>query len=156
MIGVVRRLCTEGRQERFVTNIMSGCPFHNKQRQTEDNGRKSTTARIGNEGRTSNPSNGHAGGPTEDDLECPVCLRLLYLPSSLPCGHTFCTPCLGRTIQHQQQSASSEMSSMSGATFRCPVCRAGCCGTLRRFCTAGRWPHCSQSARHCQTVRQRS
>jgi hypothetical protein len=47
-----------------------------------------------------------------DDLDCPLCLRLLFEPLSTPCGHTFCRSCLKRSLE---------------ATTRvCPTCRAPC------------------------------
>lgn len=42
------------------------------------------------------------------DLECPLCLKLLWEPVTTPCGHTFCRPCFLRAIDH-------------GA--KCPNCR---------------------------------
>ena len=62
------------------------------------------------------PGNGHTADDTnspisEEDLECPVCLRLLHVPTTLPCGHTFCSPCLSQT----PRSSSNQIS--------CPVCR---------------------------------
>lgn len=44
----------------------------------------------------------------DDDLECLVCMKLLYEPVSTPCGHTFCRPCFQRTLDH---------------TPSCPMCR---------------------------------
>lgn len=53
-----------------------------------------------------------APGVGEDDFCCPVCLRLLHEPTTLPCGHTFCRPCL----------RSAELTArLAGG---CPVCRA--------------------------------
>lgn len=42
------------------------------------------------------------------DLECPLCLKLLYRPVTTPCGHSFCQACLPRCLDH---------------TSRCPTCR---------------------------------
>ena len=44
----------------------------------------------------------------EEDLTCPICLRLLYKPSSIICGHTFCKQCIEKSFE----SAS-----------HCPICR---------------------------------
>lgn len=55
----------------------------------------------------------------EDDVECPVCLRLLFLPSSLPCGHTFCGPCLAHTSTRTDPSDGRP----SQLSCRCPICR---------------------------------
>lgn len=42
------------------------------------------------------------------DLECPLCLKILYRPVTTPCGHSFCQACLPRCLDH---------------TNRCPTCR---------------------------------
>lgn len=44
-----------------------------------------------------------------EDFECGVCSSLLFKPVTTPCGHTFCQPCLVRTLDHQSL---------------CPTCRA--------------------------------
>ncbi|KAJ9092719.1 hypothetical protein QFC19_008644 [Naganishia cerealis] len=41
-------------------------------------------------------------------LECDVCTSLFYEPMTTPCGHTFCSRCLARSLDH---------------STRCPVCR---------------------------------
>lgn len=41
-------------------------------------------------------------------LECDVCTSLFYEPITTPCGHTFCSRCLARSLDH---------------SARCPVCR---------------------------------
>lgn len=43
------------------------------------------------------------------DAECTLCMKLLYEPVTTPCGHTFCRPCLLRSLDH---------------TSKCPMCRA--------------------------------
>ncbi len=45
----------------------------------------------------------------EDDFECSVCLELFNQPTSLPCRHTYCRPCILAIVPRQ-------------AT--CPMCRA--------------------------------
>lgn len=47
-------------------------------------------------------------GRISDDLECPVCMKLLFHPVTTPCGHTFCKPCLMRAYDHKNT---------------CPFCR---------------------------------
>jgi len=42
------------------------------------------------------------------DFECPLCLRLLLQPATTDCGHTFCRPCLDRTLDHNAA---------------CPICK---------------------------------
>lgn len=42
------------------------------------------------------------------ELECSLCMRLLYNPVTTPCGHTFCAVCLERSLDHQD---------------RCPLCK---------------------------------
>eukprot|EP01103_Thecamoeba_quadrilineata_P003154 TRINITY_DN12964_c0_g1_i1.p1 TRINITY_DN12964_c0_g1~~TRINITY_DN12964_c0_g1_i1.p1 ORF type:complete len:533 (-),score=105.10 TRINITY_DN12964_c0_g1_i1:110-1708(-) len=46
---------------------------------------------------------------TSEDLDCTLCLRLLYDPITTPCGHTFCRECLERSLDR---------------ATRCPLCRA--------------------------------
>lgn len=41
-------------------------------------------------------------------LECDVCTSLFFEPITTPCGHTFCSRCLARSLDH---------------SARCPVCR---------------------------------
>ncbi|KAI5452902.1 hypothetical protein NCC49_006439 [Naganishia albida] len=41
-------------------------------------------------------------------LECDVCTSLFFEPITTPCGHTFCSRCLARSLDHSS---------------RCPVCR---------------------------------
>ncbi|CBY20160.1 unnamed protein product [Oikopleura dioica] len=42
------------------------------------------------------------------DLECPLCLRVYWNPDVTPCGHTFCSDCLERTLDHDP---------------KCPLCK---------------------------------
>lgn len=48
----------------------------------------------------------------QDRLECALCLCLLWKPSTLPCGHSLCHPCLARTLDHAFDTAPV-----------CPMCR---------------------------------
>ena len=43
-----------------------------------------------------------------DDLDCIICMKLLYKPVTTSCGHTFCRPCFQRTLDY---------------TPSCPACR---------------------------------
>ncbi|KAM4621461.1 LON peptidase N-terminal domain and RING finger protein 3-like isoform 2-T2 [Polymixia lowei] len=42
------------------------------------------------------------------DLECSLCMRLFYEPTTTPCGHTFCLQCLERCLDHNP---------------KCPLCK---------------------------------
>ncbi|CAM9453942.1 unnamed protein product [Lampetra fluviatilis] len=42
------------------------------------------------------------------DMECSLCMRLLYEPVTTPCGHSFCLRCLERCLDHNP---------------RCPLCK---------------------------------
>jgi phosphoribosylformylglycinamidine (FGAM) synthase PurS component len=35
-----------------------------------------------------------------DDLDCTICLKLLYNPITTPCGHSFCRACLLQTMDY--------------------------------------------------------
>ena len=48
------------------------------------------------------------GRPPEEDVECTLCLKVLYQPITTPCGHSFCRPCLAQSLDHRN---------------RCPLCR---------------------------------
>ena len=48
---------------------------------------------------------------TDLELDCPVCLDLLYKPLAYGCGHTVCKPCHKRTPKAEN------------GVERCPVCR---------------------------------
>mmetsp|Transcript_34188 Transcript_34188/g.100654 ORF Transcript_34188/g.100654 Transcript_34188/m.100654 type:complete len:292 (-) Transcript_34188:1153-2028(-) len=65
---------------------------------------------------------------SEEDLECPVCLRLLHAPTTLPCGHTFCSPCLSQTVRppagvEDEDESGAPPSSSNQISCRCPICR---------------------------------
>ena len=49
----------------------------------------------------------------EQQLECALCMNLLHRPTTLPCGHTCCTPCLARALDHAFDTSPA-----------CPMCRA--------------------------------
>lgn len=60
-------------------------------------------------GRKRNKGSGTRAEPTRDeDMDCLICLKLLYDPVTTPCGHTFCRPCFQRTLD---------------TNSRCPLCR---------------------------------
>ncbi|CAM6114139.1 unnamed protein product [Calypogeia fissa] len=43
-----------------------------------------------------------------EDLDCTICLKLLYYPITTPCGHSFCRACLLQAMDHGN---------------KCPTCR---------------------------------
>ncbi|XP_053330018.1 LON peptidase N-terminal domain and RING finger protein 3 [Spea bombifrons] len=55
------------------------------------------------------------------DLDCPLCMRLLYEPITTICGHTYCLKCLERSLDHSPN---------------CPLCKKDLCEYLiqRKFC----------------------
>src|SRR3990167_6026228 len=42
------------------------------------------------------------------EFECSLCMKILYQPVTIYCGHTFCRSCLVRTLDH---------------STKCPLCR---------------------------------
>lgn len=53
-------------------------------------------------------SSTRAAPERDDDMDCLICLKLLFDPVTTPCGHTFCRPCFQRTLD---------------TNSRCPMCR---------------------------------
>jgi len=45
---------------------------------------------------------------TVNDLECSLCYRLFYNPVTTPCGHSYCSSCLERSLDYQD---------------KCPLCK---------------------------------
>ena len=43
-----------------------------------------------------------------EEFTCPLCLKMLYNPTSIPCGHTFCKICITKSYQRFKN---------------CPICR---------------------------------
>eukprot|EP01094_Clydonella_sp_ATCC50884_P017189 TRINITY_DN2943_c0_g1_i1.p1 TRINITY_DN2943_c0_g1~~TRINITY_DN2943_c0_g1_i1.p1 ORF type:complete len:375 (+),score=123.56 TRINITY_DN2943_c0_g1_i1:78-1127(+) len=57
---------------------------------------------------------GGSGGVIElalGDVECPLCMDVLFKPIAAACGHTFCRACILRAFDH-------------AARLQCPLCRA--------------------------------
>eukprot|EP00210_Caulerpa_lentillifera_P008558 g8163.t1 len=48
------------------------------------------------------------GKITRNDFECTLCLKLFHQPVTTPCGHSFCSACLQRSLDHSN---------------KCPICR---------------------------------
>mmetsp|Transcript_89342 Transcript_89342/g.251549 ORF Transcript_89342/g.251549 Transcript_89342/m.251549 type:complete len:326 (-) Transcript_89342:117-1094(-) len=92
---------------------MSGCPFHRDATTSGSSGPHGySTAQPAAAPVQAAPPLATPQAIAEDDLQCPVCLRLLHEPTALPCGHSFCGPCL-RTAEAE------------GRLDCCAVCRAG-------------------------------
>ncbi len=51
------------------------------------------------------------------DWQCPICLGLPRVPTSLKCGHIFCEPCIRQVIV-------SSLTALQGKA-NCPTCRSG-------------------------------
>lgn len=51
----------------------------------------------------------------EEDLTCPLCLKILYVPVSTSCGHTYCKSCIKRSFQSNKS---------------CPICRVALASPL--------------------------
>jgi hypothetical protein len=49
--------------------------------------------------------------PIDPELECPVCMDILFCPVSINCGHSFCRPCLVKILKTKPQ---------------CPLCNTPC------------------------------
>uniref|UniRef100_A0A8C5MHF8 Uncharacterized protein n=1 Tax=Leptobrachium leishanense TaxID=445787 RepID=A0A8C5MHF8_9ANUR len=49
-----------------------------------------------------------------DELSCSICLSIYTDPVTLPCGHSFCTTCIGRVLDTQDRAR----------VYTCPECRA--------------------------------
>jgi Lon protease-like protein len=48
-----------------------------------------------------------------EQLECSLCLDLVFEPTTTPCGHTVCRPCLARVLDHAFDTRPA-----------CPMCRS--------------------------------
>ena len=59
-----------------------------------------------------------ASRPSLDDFECPLCLKLLFDPTTSPCGHSFCRSCAYELIE---ASSTTTVTNITG--LRCPLCR---------------------------------
>ncbi|KAL7985844.1 hypothetical protein Chor_011010 [Crotalus horridus] len=63
---------------------------------------------------------GFLGFLTTSDLECSLCIRMLYEPVTTPCGHTFCKECMERCLDHRPN---------------CPLCKQ----SLGEYLRAGKY-----------------
>ncbi|KAK3576099.1 hypothetical protein CHS0354_032223, partial [Potamilus streckersoni] len=61
----------------------------------------------------------HPQGQFTQFLKCTICLDTFKRPKVLPCGHTYCAPCLQSHINSKLTQNGTRH-----ASFPCPVCRA--------------------------------
>lgn len=59
-----------------------------------------------------------------EELECPVCSKLLYEPVTTPCGHTFCRTCLARALDARDTCALCRAVVHMGCARDLPITRA--------------------------------
>lgn len=50
----------------------------------------------------------------QDTFSCPICLDLLNVPVTIPCGHNYCTECIKCYFNQREEQ---------GKTAKCPQCR---------------------------------
>lgn len=50
----------------------------------------------------------------QDSFSCPICLDLLNVPVTIPCGHSYCTDCIKCYFDQREDQ---------GKTAKCPQCR---------------------------------
>jgi hypothetical protein len=125
LAGLDQAARTNSRDHREGDVFQMSCPFH---RDNTSSAEEVPTARApapeppAPSNETSHTADDTASPMFEEDLECPVCLRLLHIPTTLPCGHTFCMSCLSQTAARSPAAAEDESSS-NQISCRCPVCR---------------------------------
>lgn len=83
------------------------------------------------------------------DLECHICATLLHRPLSLTCGHTFCTQCLARSLDHAP-SCPLDRSTLPGAAWFNGHARAVALSELIRRAYGATW-----AQREAADIRQR-
>lgn len=66
-----------------------------------------------------------SSSPNVTDFECPLCLKLLFDPTTSPCGHSFCCSCAYELIQAASKNNATTTSAplLNNSTLKCPLCR---------------------------------
>ena len=57
----------------------------------------------------------------EDEYMCLICLDLMFLPVTTPCGHTFCKHCLQEALSIKLECISCRQSIASSFSVTLPV-----------------------------------
>lgn len=97
--------CKESLKYRYQRNLAEYVA--NLQPEEEEEEEANEEQEVSRRKRNKGPSS--RGIPErDDDMDCLICLKLLFEPVTTPCGHTFCRPCFQRTLD---------------TNSRCPMCR---------------------------------
>ena len=70
------------------------------------------------------PTSTSSFSPNATDFECPLCLKLLFDPTTSLCGHSFCRSCAYDLIQAaSKNNATTSALPLNNSTLKCPLCR---------------------------------